>query len=178
MEAATSLSLATLPAADKLRAQMTSPVIFPLYLSVKLPMGLFAGMRIKTLTPERCEVTVPARWRTLNPFGSMYFAVQAMAAELSTGAPALVACRAADPLVRSLIVGMTAEFTAQATERVTFCCAHVGQLTSAVEEALRTGESVRAQVPTVGTMADGTVVSRFTFSWSFKRSRQGSQRRA
>lgn len=174
MEATSSLSLATLPAADKLRNQMTHPLLLPLFLLAKLPMALAAGVRIRALDTAQCQVTVPARWRNQNPFGSMYFAVQAMAAEMSTGAPALVACRAADPPVRSLITGMTSEFTAQGKSLVTFTCTDVAALTAAVERALQTSESVQVQVPTVGTQADGTVVSRFTFTWSFKRARKRS----
>ena len=172
MDATTSLSLGTAPAADKLRSQMKSPVLLPLFMLAKLPLGVAAGLRVKTLDTERCEVTVPHRWRNKNPFGSMYFAVQAMAAEMSTGAPALVACRAAEPPVRSLITGMTSEFLAQGTDKVTFTCDQVERLTAAVEEAYRSAEAVKIEVPVVATMADGTVVSRFSFTWSFKRSRK------
>ena len=82
MDATTSLSLGTAPAADKLRSQMKSPVLLPLFMLAKLPLGVAAGLRVKSLDTERCEVTVPHRWRNKNPFGSMYFAVQAMAAEM------------------------------------------------------------------------------------------------
>ncbi len=172
MEAAQPLSLATAPAADKLRAQMKNPLLLPLFMLAKLPMGVAAGLRVRAIDADTCQVTVPHRWRNKNPFGSMYFAVQAMAAEMSTGAPALVACRAAEPMVRSLITGMTSEFVAQGTDTVTFTCDQVARLTAAVEEAHRTGEAVKIEVPVVGTMPDGTVVSRFTFTWSFKRSRK------
>ncbi len=172
MEATSNLSLATAPAADRLRSQMKNPLLLPLFMLAKLPMGVAAGLRIRTLDAERCTVTVPHRWRNKNPFGSMYFAVQAMAAEMSTGAPALVACRAADPPVRSLITGMTSEFLAQGVDTVTFACDQVGRLTAAVEEAHRSGDAVKIEIPVVGTMPDGTVVSRFSFTWSFKRARK------
>ncbi len=171
MEAMNPPALASAPAAEKLRTQMTNSLLLSLFMMVKLPLGFVAGLRVKTLDTRECQVTVPARWRNKNPFGSMYFAVQAMAAELSTGAPALAACRVAKPHVNSLIVGMTSEFTAQAISKVTFTCTEVPRISEAVEEAFRTGKSVRLEVPTVGTMSDGTVVSRFAFTWSFKRSR-------
>ncbi|MCB1035013.1 MAG: hypothetical protein KDD47_14390 [Acidobacteria bacterium] len=42
-------------------------------------------------------------------------------------------------------------------------------LRAAVEETLATGEPATATVETVGRMADGTEVSRFRFTWSFKK---------
>ncbi len=168
MEAVTPLSLADAPAAEKLRGRILNPVLLPLFLLGRLPLALAAGVRVRVLTAESCAVTVGCGWRNKNPFGSMYFAVQAMGAEMSTGAPALVACRAADPTVASLIVGLRAEYVRQARSRVTFTCSEVGALTAAVERAWQGDEAVRVTVPSVGTLEDGTVVSRFEFDWSFK----------
>ena len=52
----------------------------------KLPMILIAGIRVKKLNRKEAKVSVPYNYINKNPFNSMYFAVQAMAAELSTGA--------------------------------------------------------------------------------------------
>ena len=59
---------------------------FIFFLIWKLPMGFFAGLRVKSLDNHQSIVTVPYNYLNKNPFNSMYFAVQAMAAELSTGA--------------------------------------------------------------------------------------------
>ena len=59
---------------------------FIFFLIWKLPMGFISGIRVKSLDDKQCEVTVPFNFLNKNPFKSMYFAVQAMAAELSTGA--------------------------------------------------------------------------------------------
>jgi hypothetical protein len=42
-----------------------------------------------------------------------------------------------------------------------------------VQRTLETGEAAVAEVETVGRMSDGTVVARFTFTWSFKRRQRG-----
>jgi hypothetical protein len=52
----------------------------------KLPAAYFCGVRVTSLDELKCDVSVKHRWINQNPFRSMYFAVQAMAAELSTGA--------------------------------------------------------------------------------------------
>ncbi|WP_309640021.1 DUF4442 domain-containing protein, partial [Flavobacterium sp.] len=53
---------------------------------LKLPAAFWCGVRVKTLEVDRCTTSVKHTWKNQNPFHSMYFAVQAMAAELTTGA--------------------------------------------------------------------------------------------
>ena len=54
---------------------------------------------------------LPGGWRTQNPFGSTYFAAQAMAAEMSTGAPGPGRCGKTRPAsVSMLIVGLRASY--------------------------------------------------------------------
>ena len=56
------------------------------FLMVKLPAAYFCGVRLKKIEENSCITSVKYKWIKQNPFGSMYFAVQAMASELSTGA--------------------------------------------------------------------------------------------
>ena len=51
----------------------------------KLPSAYFCGIKVKSITEEKSMVTVKHRWINQNPFKSMFWAVQGMAAELSTG---------------------------------------------------------------------------------------------
>jgi hypothetical protein len=156
-------------AVERIRQRMLSPTKMRAFMLAKLPLALIAGLRIRTLTTGRCEVSVPYGWRTTNPFRSTYFAAQAMAAELSTGALGLMAAEAAPAPVATLIVGMTASFEKKATGMAIFTCDQGERLFAAVQRTLETGEAAIAEVETVGRMADGTVVARFTFTWSFKR---------
>ena len=63
---------------------------------------------------------------------------------------------------------MSASFEKKATSLATFTCAEGAKLAAAVARAVETGEPAAAEAETVGRMADGTVVARFTFTWSFK----------
>ena len=155
--------------AQGLRRKMRSPFLLKLFFLGKLPLALVAGLRIRELTNQRCAVSVPFGWRTQNPFRSTYFAAQSMAAELSTGALAMLAVRSAPQSVAMLIVGMEATFGKKATALATFTCEEGDLIMAAVEETLRTGEGSTAVTETIGRMADGSEVARFRFAWSFKR---------
>ena len=75
--------------ASAVKKAFTHPLGIRALLWSKLPLAAFAGLRVARLDESGAEVTLPAGWKTQNPFGSTYFAAQAMAAEMSTGAPAL-----------------------------------------------------------------------------------------
>lgn len=148
--------------------QLANPFLLKLYFLAKLPLALIAGLRVRRLDAERCEVTVPYGWRTTNPFRSTYFAALSMAAELATGAPAMLAVRLAPRPVAFLVVGLAATFEKKATGRTTFTCEEVGALFEAVAKTVASGEPATARVASVGRAPDGTVVARFDFTWSFK----------
>jgi len=156
------------PKQEKLRLQVTSRLKFGLYMLTQLPMGLIAGMRLRELDPNKCVTSVPFKYLTKNPFKSTYFAVQSMAAELSTASPCLLATAGQKPSVAFIIVDLKAQFMKKATDRVYFTCEDGAKAFDAVEKAIATGEAQTATFKTTGKMKDGTVVSEFEFTWSFK----------
>ena len=56
------------------------------FLALKLPSAFLMGVRTKYIDNSKCIVVVKHRWINQNPFDSMFWAVQGMAAELATGA--------------------------------------------------------------------------------------------
>lgn len=139
-----------------------------MWMFIKLPAALFCGVRLRLLDEGRCHTSVPYGWRSQNPFKSTYFAAQAMAAELSTGALVLFAVADAEVPISTLIVDMKATFGKKAVDTVTFRCEGGDAIFAAVREAKATGEARVVSAETVGTMADGVEVARFTFTWSVK----------
>ena len=131
-------------------------------------MGWLAGLRIKELNADTCITTVPFKRRNKNPFRSMYFAVQSMAAELSTASGCLLAIEGQTPSIAFIIVDLKANFYKKAVDKVYFTCNDVQNAFDAVSKCLQTGEASTATFKTTGKMADGTVVSEFEFTWSFK----------
>ena len=158
------------PAAlERARRWARRPLALRAFFLWKLPLAFAAGLRIRALDGERCEVRVPYGWRTTNPFRSIYFAALAMAAELSTGTLMLVAVRAAPASVSMLVTGMEGRFGKKADDDVVFTCHGAAAAIEAVARTVETGEPVELELETVGRMRDGTEVARFGFRWSVKR---------
>lgn len=162
-------------AVDRFRRRMTHPLLTRLFMLAKMPLGFFAGMRVAEIDTQRCQTVIHYGWRNTNPFRSMYFAAQSMAAELSTGAIAMLAVEivpkssGSQSSVAMLITGLETTFGKKATGRVTFTCEDGEKIFAAVRETMQTGEPATVAARAVGRMADGTEVSRFVFTWSFKR---------
>lgn len=152
----------------KLLQRVTNSTLFTFFLFSKLPMGWLAGIRVRSLDKKSCITSVPFKRLNKNPFKSIYFAVQSMAAELSTASPCLLAIEGQTPSVAFIIVDMKANFLKKATDRVYFTCEDGIKAFDAVTKAIETGDPTEATFKTVGKMKDGTVVSEFEFTWSFK----------
>jgi hypothetical protein len=154
---------------DFYRTIFTNPLGIRALLWSKLPLAAFAGLRVARLDESGAEVTLPAGWKTQNPFGSTYFAAQAMAAEMSTGAPALWFIEQSGEKVSSLVTGISAKFTKRAVSEARFVFADGAAMRAAIDDAIRTGEPVVFSARSVGTQRDGTQVAEFTVEWSFKK---------
>jgi len=146
-----------------------SPLATSAMLWARLPLAAFAGLRVSRLDATGADVKLPAGWKTQNPFRSTYFAAQAMAAEMSTGAPALLFIEESGKRISSFVVGLQAKFTKQAKSEATFTFSDGAAMLKAIEKAAASGEGVPFAARSVGRMADGTVVAEFEIQWSFKR---------
>jgi hypothetical protein len=51
----------------------------------KLPSAWWSGVRLYEINSDKCIVKVKHRWINQNPFNSMFWAVQGLAAEMTTG---------------------------------------------------------------------------------------------
>ena len=144
------------------------PVKFRMFLLSRLPNAYFAGVRIKYIDEKRCEVTVPYKWFTKNPFRSTYFACLSMAAEMSTGALAMAHLYKRRPAVSMLVIKVDSEYFKKAISRITFACEDGDLIRSAIEEAVSSGESKMIRARSVGRNKQGEVVAEFFVTWSFK----------
>jgi uncharacterized protein DUF4442 len=154
---------------EAIRRRVLSPWGFTLYLWKTLPLAAAAGLRLRDLDGARCVVALPGGWRTQNPFRSTYFAAQAMAAEMSTGAPAMVLVAGAPSSVAMLVREVRGVFTKKVVGESLFTFADVAGMQAAIERAAASGESEGFVARSVGTTSDGTVAAEFEISWSFKR---------
>ena len=157
------------PCDEALLQRYRSRVLFPVGLGIKLPLALVAGLRVESVSPLQCAVSLPYGWRSQNPFRSIYFAAQSMAAEMSTGLLGSLACASSPASVAMLVTGLKAEFTKKANQRTTFTCVDGLKVFEAIQHTIDTGEGVRIDLNSIGRMQDGSEVSQFTFQWSFKK---------
>ncbi len=139
-----------------------------IFLLRKLPLAWLAGIRLQTLGADEAVVLIRHRWINQNPFRSLYFGAQAMAAELSTGLLVMQHTWQRQPGVSMLVTGMRAEFTRKATGLITFRCADGPAIRAAVTAAIATGTGQVLEATSIGTDETGAVVGRFVFTWAVK----------
>jgi len=153
---------------NKIKILAKSPWKMKLYMMLNLPMGFIAGLRITELTSAKAQINVPYKFINKNPFKSMYFAVQAMAAELSSGILALSEVSEAKEPVSMLVLNMRASFTKKARTVVSFSCNDGDKIRKAITTSIETREGQTCDVVSVGIDKEGDQVAEFVFTWTFK----------
>jgi hypothetical protein len=156
------------PQFPKFQKIIQHPIKFGFFLMQKLPAAWIAGLRMEKFEAEEAAVTVSYKWLNQNPFKSMYFAVQSMAAEMSTGMLAFGQVFERNPSVSMLVVGMEAKFHKKAVDKITFTCNEGILIANTIDEAILVGEGQTIQCYSVGKNQVGEIVSEFWFTWSFK----------
>ena len=159
------------PKGERARRRILARLPVALWMWRTLPLAAFAGLRVVRLDEQACAVRLPGGWRTQNPFRSTYFAAQAMAAEMSTGAPALALLRDAPVSVAMLVVGLRATYTKKLVGTGTFTFEDVAGMRTAIERATLSDEAQAFVARSVGRDEAADLVAEFEVTWSFKRRR-------
>jgi hypothetical protein len=156
------------PAFSTFQRKITNRLTFRLFMLKRLPAAYFAGLSIVSLDEKHCAVAVRYKWFTQNPFRSMYFAVQSMAAEMSTGLLASGHVFERRPAISMLVVGVQGNFFKKVTGRVVFTCEDGMKINDTIESAIAMGEGTTFACRSVGKNDAGETVSEFVITWSFK----------
>jgi hypothetical protein len=138
------------------------------YLMFKLPAAYLTGVRTTYIDQSKCVVRVKHRWINQNPFKSMFWAVQGMAAELTTGALVMQHIRQSGKNISMLVANNKATFTKKATGRITFTCLEGAKVSEAISKAVETKEGQTVWLTSRGVNEDGIEVSCFDFEWTLK----------
>ncbi|MEL1243910.1 DUF4442 domain-containing protein [Flavobacterium sp. DGU11] len=138
------------------------------FLFFKLPSAYWSGVRVKEISVNRCVATVKHRWFNQNPFDSMYFAVQAMAAELTTGALVMYQIKKSGKKISMLVANNKGNFSKKARGRITFSCNDGHLIEEAIQRAIATGEGQTFWMKSIGTDHEGDKVSEMDFEWSIR----------
>jgi len=149
-------------------ALIRRPAHFKLYLLKNLPAAYFSGLRIKSVTEEKCEVSIPYKWFTKNPFRCTYFACLGMAAEMTTGILAMAANYKRSPRVSMLVTAIEGKFYKKATGLTTFVCADGQSIQQAIETAASADSPQSIRVLSSGFNEQDELIAEFSITWSFK----------
>ncbi len=141
---------------------------FRAFTLLSMPSAAFIGLRVVRADDEICATSVPGGWRSQNPFKTMYWAAQGMAAELATAVHAFALSRASPNGIRMFVVGTEATFVKRAKGKIEFTCEDIPAARDAIEETLASGESIDLDLRAVGRDQSGDVVSEWVFKWNFR----------
>ncbi len=138
------------------------------YLFIKLPSAYWSGVRVSSINTQQCVVNVKHKWFNQNPFKSMYFAVQAMAAELSTGALVMLHVQNSGKRISMLVANNNGTYTKKATGKILFTCNEGDKVKEAIERAIETSEGQKFWMKSIGVDEQGDQVSEMNFEWTIK----------
>jgi hypothetical protein len=88
----------------------------------KLPAAWLTGVRISSISDTKCEVKVRFKWINQNPYRSMFWAVQGMAAELTTGMLLTKSIQESNTNISMLLVANKSNFFKKAVGKIKFIC--------------------------------------------------------
>ncbi|MGB5227831.1 MAG: DUF4442 domain-containing protein [Eudoraea sp.] len=145
-----------------------SPSKFNVFAFFKLPSAWWCGVRLRSCNEEKAVVSVRHKWFNQNPFKSMFWAVQGMAAELSTGIMVSSQIRERGESISMLVANNSANFSKKATGRITFTCKDGYKIKEALDQTIATGAGQTFWMKSVGINEDGIEVSTFNFEWTVK----------
>ena len=138
------------------------------FLFFTLPSAFISDIHVKEISATHCKVSVKHRWINQNPFNSMYFAVQAMAAELTTGALVMYHIKKSGKKSSMLVANNKGNFTKKATGRIFFTCNDGHLIEEAIKNTIATGEGQTFWMKSIGVNEKGEQVSEMDFEWSIR----------
>ncbi|MDA9811696.1 DUF4442 domain-containing protein [Flavobacteriaceae bacterium] len=143
-----------------------TPSKLNLFTFFKLPMVWWSGIRVVVFEKNYCEVNVRHRWINQNPFKSMFWAVQGMAAELTTGVLLMHEIQISKQKISMLVLNNKANFSKKARGRILFSCAPEDKIAKAIEQLIKTKEPQTLWLISKGVDENQDVVSTFEFEWT------------
>ena len=145
-----------------------TPTSIKWYSLLKLPAAYFSGVRVQTVDDNACLVCVRLKWINQNPFKSMFWAVQGMAAELATGALLMRLLHTTNIKASMLVIETKATFSKKAVGLISFECNQGEELKKAIIKAANDNEPQQLWLHAKGIDSLGNEVSSFSFLWTIK----------
>ena len=134
----------------------------------KLPAAWLTGVRISSISETKCEVKVRFKWINQNPYRSMFWAVQGMAAELTTGMLLTKSIQESNTNISMLLIGNKSNFYKKAVGKIKFICEQ-GETAKELINLTKKNITHKAWLKAKGFDETGDIVSEFDFEWSCKK---------
>lgn len=138
------------------------------FLALKLPSAYLSGIRLIKISDTRASARVKHRWINQNPFRSLYWATQGMAAELVTGILVMKKIQDTGRKISMLVVKQEGAFFKKATGRIIFSCDQGQTIDQTLKDAIASGEGQIMVLKSAGYDEENEMVSEFSFTWSIK----------
>ena len=142
------------------------------WLIYKLPAAWLTGVRVSMINGSKCEVKVRFKWINQNPYRSMFWAVQGMAAELTTGMLLTNSIKDSNANISMLLVSNKSSFHKKAVGKITFTCSE-GKVAKQLINSTIQNITSKAWLKAKGYDEEGDLVSEFEFEWSCKKRNNG-----
>ena len=143
-----------------------TPFGINLYTFFNLPSAWWCGVRVKKITRKYCSTKVNLNWINKNPFKSMFWAIQGMAAELSTGVLIMQASKSFKCDISMLVINNKATFTKKAKGQIVFSCNNGEAVEKTFTKLFKTNKSQTLWLQAIGVDEEGDIVSTFDFEWT------------
>ena len=141
---------------------------YTFFLFFQLPSAFFCGVRLKYLDSFKSIVSINHSWFNKNPFKSIFWAAQGMAAELTTGSLIKNAIKESGVNVSYLVVENKSSFYKKATGKIIFECNQGKQLQDLFNSFDKDNNKAIIELKSVGVDSNNVKVSEFSFTWSLK----------
>ena len=148
--------------------KVNNSFFYRLFLIAKRPIAWISGLKVNKVTPEKSQIYIRYNYFNQNPFKSMYFACQAMAAEMSTGLLAMGYIDIHSQKISMLVMDLNCKFTKKAVGEIQFVCEDGILVKEAINKAVNSNEGVLCEMISNGYDQKGDIVSSFKIIWSFK----------
>jgi len=149
--------------------RVNNSLLYRLFLIVRLPIACISGLKVNKVTAERALISITHRYLNKTPFASMYFACQAMAAEMSTVLLALGYVDSQSEKISMLVLDFNCSFNKKALGEIQFICEDGILVKEAIQKAADSNEAVVCVMTSGAYDEQGDCVSSFNVTWTFKR---------
>ena len=132
----------------------------------KLPAAWLMGVKVSLINNSDCICTLKYRWINQNPFKSIFWAAQGMAAEFATGVLLMREIELSKKNISMLLIDVEAKFIKKAIGKISFKCDKGLMIKKKVGSLNSQKTKSTMWIDSIGIDESGKEVSKFKFNWS------------